>query len=177
MAINAWYMLDTTLPAVQEHLTRVFKVMREEWGIELFKLDANYWGALPGQRYQTGTTGIEAYRMGMEAIAEGAGDALLLGCNAPMWPSLGLVDAMRVSDDVERSPKRFEQIAKETFLRSWQHNRLWLVDPDCATLISLPNQKAERRIMSFTAMYCWLLVACSCLVIRSPNSMRLQKLR
>ncbi len=87
--------------------------------------------------------------MGMEAISEGAGDALLLGCNAPMWPSLGLVDIMRVSDDVERDERRFEQIAKETFLRSWQHRSLWQIDPDCATFVSLPNQATERKSYDF----------------------------
>lgn len=144
-----WYILDTSHPDVQEHLTQVVKTMREEWGIELFKLDANYWGTLKGRRDQSGITGVEAYRLGMEAIAEGAGDALILGCNAPMWPSLGLVDAMRVSDDVERDERRFEQIAKETFYRSWQHRKLWQIDPDCATFVSLPNQATERRYYEF----------------------------
>ena len=85
----------------------------------------------------------------MEAIIEGAGEAFILGCNAPMWPSLGMVDAMRVSDDVERCATRFEQIAKETFYRSWQHRKLWQIDPDCATFVSLPNQATERRNYQF----------------------------
>jgi alpha-galactosidase len=144
-----WYVLDTSNPEVQEHLTRVIKVMREEWGVELFKLDANYWGTLKGRRSQTGITGVEAYRLGMEAIAKGAGEGLILGCNAPMWPSVGLVDAMRVSDDVERNETRFEQIAKETFYRSWQHRKLWQIDPDCATFVSLPNQATERQNYEF----------------------------
>ncbi|MFA0085814.1 glycoside hydrolase family 36 protein [Vibrio sp. 10N.261.51.F12] len=144
-----WYILDCSNPDVLAHLTHVVKTMREEWGVELFKLDANYWGTLPGQRCKPGVTGVEAYRLGMEAITEGAGEALVLGCNAPMWPSLGLVDAMRVSDDVERDPARFEQIAKETFLRSWQHQRLWLIDPDCATFTSLPNQGTDRASYEF----------------------------
>ncbi|WP_019613266.1 glycoside hydrolase family 36 protein [Psychromonas ossibalaenae] len=135
-----WYILDCSHPEVCAHLTRVVRIMREEWGVELFKLDANYWGTLKGLRYQSTVTGVQAYRMGMQAIAEGAGDAWLLGCNAPIWPSLGLVDAMRVSDDVERQGHRFEQIAKETFQRSWQHRRLWQIDPDCATLISIEGQ-------------------------------------
>lgn len=144
-----WYILDTTHPEVQQHLTHVVRTMREEWGVEMFKLDANYWGTLKGIRSQSGVTGVEAYRLGMEAIIEGAGDALILGCNAPMWPSLGLVDAMRVSDDVERCANRFEQIAKETFYRSWQHRKLWQIDPDCATLVSLPNQATERKYYNF----------------------------
>ncbi|MGF1721232.1 alpha-galactosidase [Vibrio kyushuensis] len=144
-----WYILDTSHPEVQEHLTYVVRTMREEWGVELFKLDANYWGTLKGKRYQSGVTGVQAYRMGMEAIEKGAGEAWLLGCNAPMWPSLGLVDAMRVSDDVERSADRFNQIAKETFFRSWQHRKLWHIDPDCATFVSLANQSTERQSYEF----------------------------
>ncbi|MCA3951224.1 glycoside hydrolase family 36 protein [Vibrio vulnificus] len=157
-----WYILDTSNPEVQEHLTHVVKTMREEWGVELFKLDANYWGTLKGQRYQKGITGVEAYRLGMEAIAQGAGDAWLLGCNAPMWPSLGLVDAMRVSDDVERHAHRFEQIAKETFYRSWQHRKLWQIDPDCATFTSLPNQGAQRQEYEFHRN---VLLACGGLLL------------
>lgn len=144
-----WYILDTSNPEVQAHLTHVVRTMREEWGVEMFKLDANYWGTLKGKRSQTSITGVEAYRLGMEAIAKGAGDGLILGCNAPMWPSLGLVDAMRVSDDVEREEYRFEQIAKETFYRSWQHRKLWQIDPDCATFVSLANQATERQYYQF----------------------------
>ena len=157
-----WYILDTSNPEVQDHLTHVVSVMREEWGVELFKLDANYWGTLKGKRSQSGVTGVEAYRMGMEAIAKGAEDAWLLGCNAPMWPSLGLVDAMRVSDDVERHSHRFEQIAKETFLRSWQHRKLWQIDPDCATFTSLPNQAASREDYQFHRN---VLLACGGLLL------------
>ncbi|MEL7324655.1 MAG: alpha-galactosidase [Pseudomonadota bacterium] len=157
-----WYILDTSNPEVQDHLTHVVSVMRQEWGVELFKLDANYWGTLKGKRSQSGVTGVEAYRMGMEAIAKGAEDAWLLGCNAPMWPSLGLVDAMRVSDDVERHSHRFEQIAKETFFRSWQHRKLWQIDPDCATFTSLPNQAASREDYQFHRN---VLLACGGLLL------------
>ncbi|PSV18754.1 glycosyl hydrolase [Photobacterium kishitanii] len=150
-----WYILDTSHPEVLVHLTHVVKTMQQQWGVDLFKLDANYWGTLKGQRYQSSCTGVEAYRLGMKAIAEGAGDAWLLGCNAPMWPSLGLVDAMRVSDDVERNSYRFNQIAKETFYRSWQHRQLWQIDPDCATFIDLQQtnnveaQAADSHSYSF----------------------------
>jgi alpha-galactosidase len=144
-----WYILDTSNVAVQRHLTNVVRTMQQEWGVELFKLDANYWGSLRGQRLQKGITGVEAYRLGMQAIIDGAGDALVLGCNAPMWPSLGLVDAMRVSDDVERRPERFEQIAKETFNRSWQHRQLWQIDPDCITLTSLVDQETDQDNYEF----------------------------
>ncbi|MFY2509079.1 glycoside hydrolase family 36 protein [Vibrio pectenicida] len=144
-----WYILDASNSNVQEHLTNIINTMRKEWGIELFKLDALYWGALKGSRAQSGITGVEAFRLGMEAINEGAGNALILGCNAPMWPSLGFVDGMRVSDDVERDKTRFIQIAQEAFFRSWQHRKLWQIDPDCATLLSLPDQATEQSNFEF----------------------------
>lgn len=131
-----WYMLDATNPAARQHLTDVFKTMREEWKVKYFKLDANMWGALPfGQRYDGTKTCVEAYRMGMKAILEGAGyDSFLLGCNAPMWPSLGLVHGMRVTNDNAREFSVFAGLARECFARNWQHNRLWINDPDTVVL-------------------------------------------
>ncbi|MBU2895391.1 glycoside hydrolase family 36 protein [Vibrio hepatarius] len=144
-----WYLLDASNPNVQEYFTTIICTMRKEWGIELFKLDALFWGALKGCRAQSGITGVEAYRLGMEAINEGVGKALILGCNAPMWPSLGLVDGMRVSNAVERDKTRCIQVAREAFFRSWQHRKLWQIDPDCATLLPLENQTIEQSNLDF----------------------------
>jgi alpha-galactosidase len=128
-----WYMLDATIPDVQAHLEHVFRVMREEWGCTYFKLDANFWGAVPGSHYADAkATPIENYRRGMEAVIRGAGrDSFILGCNAPMWGSLGLVHGMRVSGDIKRTWNNFSKCARETFYRNWQHARLWINDPDC----------------------------------------------
>ncbi|HWA26577.1 MAG TPA: alpha-galactosidase [Lacunisphaera sp.] len=128
-----WYMLDATIPAVQAHLERVFRVMREEWGCTYFKLDANFWGAVHGSRYaDPAATRIENYRRGMAAVIRGAGrDSFILGCNAPMWASLGVVHGMRVTGDIKRDWSRFVRCARELFYRNWQHGRLWINDPDC----------------------------------------------
>ncbi|MFH5186858.1 glycoside hydrolase family 36 protein [Paenibacillus sp. TAB 01] len=131
-----WYMLDGTHPGAQDYLRTVFKTMREAWGCHYFKLDANMWGALPGgRRYRSDATKVEAYRMGMAAVLDGAGaDSFLLGCNAPMWPSLGTVHGMRVTGDISRKWPIFKKLAAEGFYRSWQHQRLWVNDPDCLVL-------------------------------------------
>ena len=131
-----WYMLDTTNLEARAHLTHIFRTMREEWKVTYFKLDANMWGALPfGERFDKQKTCVEAYRMGMQAILEGAGyNSFLLGCNAPMWPSLGLVHGMRVTNDNARDFSMFTELAKECFGRNWQHNRLWINDPDMVVL-------------------------------------------
>ncbi len=140
-----WYVLDATQEAVQDHLRQVFATLRQAYGIRYFKLDANFWGAIHGGvRQDAAATRIEAYRRGMQAILEGAGpDAFILGCNAPMWPSLGLVDGMRVADDTERHDGRFRQIAHEVLSRNWQADRLWVLDPDCLCLCDLANQHAS----------------------------------
>lgn len=127
-----WYMLDATHPEARRHLTNVFRTMRKEWQVTYFKMDANMWGALPfGHRYEKNKTCVEAYRMGMEAIIEGAGeDSFLFGCNAPMWPSLGVVHGMRITNDNLRSFEQFSALARECFPRNWQNYRLWINDPD-----------------------------------------------
>lgn len=130
-----WYMLDGTHPEACEYLTHVFKTMREEWKCSYFKLDANYWGAVPGGHYyDENATSVEAYRRGMSAVLEGSKDAFILGCNAPMWPSLGLVHGMRTGNDVCRSWESFKSLAYQLFHRNWQHQKLWINDPDCAVL-------------------------------------------
>lgn len=131
-----WYMLDGTNPAARQHLTDVFKTMRQEWKVKYFKLDANMWGAMPyGVRFEKNKTCVEAYRMGMEAVLEGAGkDSFLLGCNAPMWPSIGAVHGMRITNDNSRYFDTFRELAKTCFPRNWQHNKLWVNDPDTILL-------------------------------------------
>jgi len=136
-----WYMLDGTHPQVQAHLEEIFRTMRQEWGCHYFKLDALMWGALHGgYHYDRSATRIEAYRRGMEAILRGTGtNSFILGCNAPVWPSLGLVHGMRVSGDIARSWEVISSVARECFLRNWQHNRLWVNDPDCVVLENKPS--------------------------------------
>ena len=131
-----WYILDMTHPGARDYIKTVFKAMREEWQIKYFKLDGIVWEALPfGHRYDDTKTSVEAYRMGMDAIIEGAGkDSYILGCNAPMWPSIGKVHSMRITNDNVRAWDRFTQLARECFPRNWQHNRLWINDPDTVLL-------------------------------------------
>ena len=90
--------LDLTHPEVRDFLFGAVRGLRDQ-GFDFFKLDFLYGGALPGPRH-SGATPVAAYRSGLSLIREAAGeDALLLGCGAPILPSVGLVDAMRVSPD------------------------------------------------------------------------------
>ncbi|MEU9157322.1 glycoside hydrolase family 36 protein [Streptomyces sp. NPDC048417] len=131
------YVLDTTHLAAAAYLIEVFAVLRIE-GYDYFKVDFLYAGALDGIR-QSGADALAAYREGVALIREAIGpDAYLLGCRAPILPSIGLFDALRVSPDTapHRHPETedFGQpgLDRAEFTgtgRQWQHGRLWVNDP------------------------------------------------
>ena len=130
-----WYALDGTHPEAQKHLELVFRVMRREWGCTYFKLDANFWGAIHGGRFHDPrATRIDAYRRSMQAVLRGAGESFILGCNHPIWASLGLIHGSRSSNDIKRSWDRVLTTARQNLSRNWQNGRLWWNDPDAVVL-------------------------------------------
>jgi alpha-galactosidase len=126
---------------METRLREVFGTLRS-FGFDYFKLDFLYAGALAG---------LDAYRLGLAVIRETAGpESYLVGCGAPILPSVGLVDAMRVSPDIDpayepengdmsRPSQRAATLT--TTGRAWQHGRFWVNDSDC--LIARPA--VERR--------------------------------
>ncbi len=93
------YALDTTHPAALDWLAALMKQVRE-WGFDYLKLDFLYAGALPGARHEI-MPREAAYRHGLKVMREAMGtDAFFLTCGAPIFPSLGLCDALRVGPDV-----------------------------------------------------------------------------
>ncbi|GAB3525356.1 glycoside hydrolase family 36 protein [Arthrobacter monumenti] len=126
--------LDVTHPGVRDYLWSVFRGLRED-GFDYFKLDFLYAGAVPGQRYED-MSGVAAYRSGLELIRDAVGpESFVLGCGAPILPSVGLVDGMRVSSDTfhEDAQNLSTHLRGEmaTTARAWQHGRFWINDPDC----------------------------------------------
>lgn len=147
-----WYVLDGTHTGVHDHFGRVFRTMREEWGVTYFKLDANFWGAIHGGRFHDPrATRIEAYRRGMQAIVRAAKDSFILGCNHPIWPSAGLIHGSRSSNDIKRTWDRIRTTAQQNLLRNWQNGRLWWNDPDAVVLTGdLPE---NEFLFHATAIY------------------------
>ncbi len=128
-----WYVLDFSKQEVRDYIQDVFLYFHNRLGINYFKLDACYWGAIKGLHFNKANfSRIDNYRVGLETILEVVGNnSFILGCNAAMWPSLGLVHGMRVGDDIERRVNRFKLVADECFNRLWMNNKLWINDPDC----------------------------------------------
>ncbi|MFA9444637.1 glycoside hydrolase family 36 protein [Egicoccus sp. AB-alg6-2] len=129
--------LDLTHSGVRQYLHDVFGQLRA-WGFDYFKLDFLYTGALEAARHEDASA-IAAYRSGLELVRDAVGDAYVLGCGAPMLPSAGLVDAMRVSPDTYHPGTGTDEVQTlrsepATIARSWQHGRFWVNDPDCLVL-------------------------------------------
>lgn len=142
--------LDLTHPAVQDHLRAVLSGLVAT-GIDYLKLDFLYAGAVTGQRYDD-VSPVAAYRTGMELMREAVGEeCYLVGCGAPILPSVGLVDAMRVSSDTfhegGEDGSRGLRGRPATAARAWQHGRLWVNDADC--LVARPSY-ALREIWAAT---------------------------
>jgi len=173
-----WYVLDGTHPEAQAHLESVFRTMRTEWGCTYFKLDANFWGAIHGGRFHDPrATRIEAYRRGMEAVRRGAGDAFVLGCNHPLWPSLGLVHGSRSSNDIKRTWARVKGTARQNLLRNWQNGRLWWNDPDAVVLTGLPEDEVRFHATAIYASGGMLLSGDDLTKVAPETLARLRKLQ
>lgn len=144
------HVLDTTHPEVQAHLEAVAAEL-VGLGYPYLKLDFTYAPSLPGTYHDPTQTPAQRVRAGFEAIRRGAGDdAFLLGCGAPLGPTIGLVDGMRIGPDVAPrwapspdawAPPGHEGVMpatvnawRNTLARSFMHRRLWLNDPDCLML-------------------------------------------
>lgn len=149
-----WYFLDLTNDEAKKYIQHVFKTMKEDWGVNYFKLDANAWGGLPfGVRSDSNITSVEAYRQGMEVIWEAVGrDTFLLGCNAPMFPSLGVVSGMRTTMDISRQIGCVKALSQQGFFRNWMNNKLWINDPDCLVQCDLSKNLFRKKLKN-SSMY------------------------
>lgn len=149
------FALDTTHPAVKAWLRDLFRTLQEA-GFHYFKIDFLFSAAMPGDRYAD-VSPIDAYRQGLQVIRESVGRDFVLGCGAPLLPSVGLVDGMRVGEDT--APSWNSGLAalegvnayhalKNPLMRQFMHNRLWRNDPDCILLRKreIDLTENERRL-------------------------------
>ena len=99
----AWggaYTLDIYNSEVREHLKKVFDTVLNDWGYDMVKLDFLYSQCrTPRDNKTRGTIMCEA----MGFLRECVGDKIILGCGVPLGPVFGVVDACRISCDVDLS--------------------------------------------------------------------------
>jgi alpha-galactosidase len=147
------YALDTSHPEVKTWLYETFSSLKK-MGFDYFKIDFIFSAAMEGARVRNATP-IQAYREGLEVVRQAVRGGFLLGCGAPLLPSIGLVNGMRIGEDTARfwnsQLAPFQGVnalyaLKNSIMRYFMHKRWWLNDPDCLLLRSkdielTPNEK------------------------------------
>ncbi|MCX6037896.1 MAG: alpha-galactosidase [Chloroflexi bacterium] len=161
------YALDTTHPVALDWLTALMKKVRG-WGYDYAKLDFLYARALPG-KHHVDMPREAAYRNGLKTIHAALGEAYLLTCGAPILPSIGLCDGMRVGPDVAETYTshrdddllmNFAAPGVRNALRT-TFNRLWLqplvhTDPDVVYFRSRQNNLTleQKSLLQDLAQIC-----------------------
>jgi alpha-galactosidase len=146
--------LDLTHPGVQELLVGALRRLTS-LGVDYLKLDFLYGGAVPGLRHDD-VDGVNAYRTGLDLVRDTVGpDVYLVGCGAPLLPSVGRVDAMRVSPDTFHEGGEDGSTGLRGLMpmaaRAWQHGRLWVNDPDC--VVARPSYSQRERWAALATEY------------------------
>ncbi|HYV44135.1 MAG TPA: glycoside hydrolase family 36 protein [Myxococcaceae bacterium] len=154
------YALDSTHPGLIQYLRDLFAKLRSE-GFGFFKLDFLYAGALPGVRQDRSLTSLQALRRALQVIRETVGDdTYLLGCGCPLEAGIGVVDSMRVGNDVTLTwssyvdrwiGRGFEQLStrnniRNTLVRAPLNLRWFHSDPDC--LLTKGINPTEQRTLA-----------------------------
>lgn len=156
------YALDPSHPGFVEHLEHLYGRLVHDYGYDYLKLDFLYAAAAEGTRNRQDLTRSETLRSGLAAIRRGAGEnAFLLGCGCPLGQAVGIVDGMRIGEDVApywESPAPHgsgvpgtAQALDAVIARSFMHRRLWLNDPDCLMLRAKETQLSDEERHSLAA--------------------------
>jgi alpha-galactosidase len=162
------YALDTSNLAVLDWLAGLMRQVRG-WGYDYVKLDFLYAGALTGER-RGDEPREQAYRRSLEVIRDVLGeDVYLLACGAPILPSLGIADALRVGPDtageweIHRDAVLLSSASlpgAKNAVRTTLHE-LWLnpliqVDPDVCFFTSRQNSltPGQRQLLQDLALIC-----------------------
>ncbi|EJO69186.1 glycoside hydrolase family 36 protein [Leptospira kirschneri] len=159
------YCIDVTHPTSRDFLENIFKTIVKEFGYSYLKLDFLYAALLPGWTYDRGVSPHKRYTDVIKFIRKIVGkEIFLLGCGAPIYPSIGLFDAMRISCDVApfwgREKVRIlskdkhalctERALINDINRSSMHRNLWINDPDCLLVRESKNKMttAQTQLMA-----------------------------
>lgn len=149
-------------------LARADTARLRSWGYELIKHDFSTfdhfgrWGSamLDGELcahdrplHDPTRTNAEILLAFYRAIREGAGDAVLIGCNTVGHLAAGLVELQRTGDDTSgRSWERTRRMGVNTLaFRLPQHDAFFAADADCCAHTPATPWELDRRFLDLVA--------------------------
>lgn len=140
IAWGGFYALDFEKEEVREYIKAYFDKVFNKWHFDMVKLDFLYTAAIEPRNGKTrGQLMCEA----MDFLRECCGDKIILGCGVPLAPAFGVVDACRISCDVENTFKEkfYVKVTNQEIIsakmamvnsvyRRHLNGRIWANDPD-----------------------------------------------
>ena len=140
IAWGGFYALDFEKEEVRAYIKAFFDKVFNEWHFDMVKLDFLYAAAIEPRNGKTrGQLMCEA----MDFLRECCGDKIILGCGVPLAPAFGVVDACRISCDVENTFKEkfYVKVTNQEIIsakmamvnsiyRRHLNGRIWANDPD-----------------------------------------------
>ncbi|HEY3328932.1 MAG TPA: glycoside hydrolase family 36 protein [Capsulimonadaceae bacterium] len=152
--------LDCTNPEALARLKETIATIVNEWGFTHLKLDHLYCAALEDTyRFDPHMTRAQAYRMGLDAIRDAAGDAVYLqGCAAPLGASIGVLDSLRVepatsaSWEVMGTGGGIRPAGKNSLIRGFLSGHWYRADHDCLPLGAGTELTNNERVVRETLL-------------------------
>jgi hypothetical protein len=144
------YALDAAQVSARDYLRDLARHTVAGWGYDELTLDQLRFGAVSaGARGPTSRS--EAYRAALRALREGAANAFVTACAAPLQHAVGLVDAVRLGPDGDG----FETLRRDACsvaLRGAFQGGPWLNDPGrvkIAGSLSLDEARLWATVAAF----------------------------
>ena len=154
--------LDLSNPAVLSYIREVFTRVFDDWGFDHVKIDFLQYAVGEGKRYDAFSTGVQAFRKGLQVIRECAKDKFVLNCGSPVLQSAGLCDGMRIGSDVGShwyfplneggwpyGNCNIKSSVRYAVFRNWMHAVFWSNDPDCIMARAKSNRIEYEQFLKF----------------------------
>lgn len=150
------------------HWLRELFATLKEWGCTYAKLDFMMYESCVtgGVFHDRRCTRAQAFRRGLQAIRDGAGeDMFILGGTVVLGSCVGLLDGCRVGPDITPYWRLEHQrggeapsvpnVCRNIINRRYMHRRLWLNDPDVLIVRQDNNRLTEPEVLLWVSAL-WL---------------------
>lgn len=154
--LGSRYILDFTVPAVQEWLRHIIQVMVHNWKVDYVKLDGpNLRHYAGGKFHAPNSTAIQQVRKSLEIIREECGNKVLVEGEGIYGPSIGMVDIQRTQQDTygywywpdSGEPYLKDQLNND-LLSGFMHNKFWHNHREDVILRDFPSPYHGRKLIN-----------------------------